>query len=172
MAKQVFVLDAELKEHVQNVVRQMLNSFQPRPKRGRRRRIGGEGESTPEPPASTAVTVAKVDIPESAEIAFSQVPGPIQQGIENYEEIPQDAKCWKLSTGNAAIYQLVSTRINGDMQDVYMVPAAPANDRTAYNTAGLVKKDKPLQGKLMNVRLGGGELVPIFVIDVEKCDDA
>jgi hypothetical protein len=24
----------------------------------------------------------------------------------------------------------------------------------------------------MNVRLGGGELVPIFVIDVEKCDDA
>lgn len=45
MAKQVYALDAELKEAVQLWVRQMGNSFQPRPKRGRRQRRF-EGTST------------------------------------------------------------------------------------------------------------------------------
>lgn len=178
MAKQVYALDAELKEAVQHLVRQMANSFQPRPKRGRRPRRSGDGASTPEEPVLTAVVMATEDIPESGEITFADVPGAVKLGIENYEDIPEDSKCWRLSAGEAAIYQLVSNIVNGDLQAIYMVPVpstppnTPTPTRTAYNTAGPVKKDKPLQGKLMNVKLGGGDTTQIFVIDVEKCDDA
>lgn len=72
MAKQVYALDAELKEAVQLLVRQMANSFQPRPKRGRRPRRGGEG--TPGTAGSSGVLVCTLSSAmDAADIAALQM---------------------------------------------------------------------------------------------------
>lgn len=177
MTKQVYGFSSKRDfERMERAVQRVERS-EPRPKKGKRPKRGGGGASTPEEPVLTAVVMATEDIPESGEITFADVPGAVKLGIENYEDIPEDSKCWRLSTGDAAIYQLVSNIVNGDLQAIYMVPVpsvppgTPTPERTAYNTAGPVKKDKPLQGKLMNVKLGGGDTTQIFVIDVEKCDE-
>lgn len=79
MAKQVYALDAELKEAVQNVVRQMLNSFQPRPKRGRRPRASGVSSSLIEVALTETVPAATWDV-EDAERTRPTIEAPVFSG--------------------------------------------------------------------------------------------
>lgn len=90
------VLDDELKKLVQQVCRQFMNSFQPRPKRGRRVRRGGGAGGVGK---NTSIVQATAAIPPGSgtprvpglSLAYSNVKGDTITGdVENWSlvEIP------------------------------------------------------------------------------------
>lgn len=160
-----YVLSRELKQLVQDCVRQYMNSFQPRPKSARRPRpAGGSGDAA----IAGSLAVASDGIGSPADITWADVPQDVKDQVDG--TIPNDAPCWKLESGAGTLYQLVAKPgQNGfpEIADIYMVPV-PDSEETLYNMAGAVGEDNALQVKRFTAFLGGAETT-INLIDVEKC---
>lgn len=109
------------------------------------------------------VAVAGDDIDAPVDQTWDDVPAAVQALVTGGTPAGSDP-CWKLTSGEGTLYQLIEDPDNAG--DYWMVPVPSTT--TLYNMAGEVSGGHALQVKQFTVR-SGGTTKQILLIDVEKC---
>lgn len=162
-----YVPNRELIELIQRVCKQFMNSFQPRPKRGRRPRRGGGG--APSTIAAGIVAVATQSIAGTVESTWANMSAANKAAIDPQGTIPGTAKTFKLASGGVNLYQIfieMGGQFGQSIVAVYAVPVPGSTAAVAYNTT----REAVSIGKLLQCKsIKSSTDEDVLLVDVEPC---